>query len=363
MENKENIENKKVVLSFAAIDQYVVDNIIKPTEIDSKKGFISWGDNNNYPNYIQSLYKEVATLKSIVDGLTDYVCGDEISVNKEQFKDSVNQNGETLADIIQMCVKDYCIYGGFSVNVIMNKLHTIAEIHYLDFKNVRSNEDGTEFYYSKDWSKSYGRVKYLTYPKFNPEDKEHYSFIYYFKNEYNQTYPTPIYGASLIACEIEKCINQYHLNSIHNNFEGSVIVNFNGGKPSDEQKEEIEENFYEKYTSYENASRPVLSFNDSKDHETTISKIDTEDFGERYKTLSERSKQELFTAFRATPMLFGIMQENIGFNRQEFAESFSLFNKTMVKPIQNKIKKAFERILGEGTEITITPFKVNFEGE
>lgn len=359
MEKDIKTENKPVLLSFAAIDQYVESNIIVPTEIDSKKGFISWGVDNDYPDYVLSLYNDVATLKSIVDGLTDYVTGDGVVVNLEQYKGAINAKGETLEDILSLCAKDYCIYGGFALNIIKNILGTVAEIYYLDFSQIRSNEDRTKFYYSKDWSKSWGRVKFLEYPAYTDE-KENVNSVFYFSNEYNKVYPTPIYGASLKSCEIEKAINEYHLNSIHNNFNGSYIVNFNGGKPTDEQKEEIEDNFYEKYTGYQNGNRPVLSFNDSKDHEVTITKIDSDDFGERYESLSKRSKQELFTAFRAIPALFGIMTETTGFSEQEFKEAFKLFSRTMVKPIQNKLVGAFEKILGKDC-IEITPFKINWE--
>jgi len=359
MEKDTKKENTKLSLSFAAIGQYVESNIVLPTEIDSKKGFVSWGKNNDYPNYILSLYDDVATLKSIIDGLTDYVAGDEIKVKYEQYKEQINSKGETVEEIFQRCAKDYCIYGGFALNVIKNRMGTVAEIYYLDFSHIRSNEDRTKFYYSKDWGKSWGRVKFLEYPAYSDE-KENINSIFFYSNEYNKVYPTPIYGASLKSCEIEKAINEYHLNSINNNFAGSYIVNFNGGKPTDEQKEEIEDNFYEKYVGYENASRPVLSFNDSKEHEVTITKIDSEDFGEKYDSLSKRSKQELFTAFRAIPALFGIMTETTGFSEQEFKEAYKLFSRTMVKPIQNKLIAAFDKILGKDC-IEIIPFKIDWE--
>ena len=80
-------ENKKQVsVSFLAVDQYIVDNIVKPIEKEFKdKGFIYWGEYNDYPDYIENLYKNVATLKSIIDGLTDYICGDDIEIKNEIF--------------------------------------------------------------------------------------------------------------------------------------------------------------------------------------------------------------------------------------------------------------------------------------
>lgn len=348
-----NQENNKYKLSFAALDPYMETNLVLPTEVSTAKGFISWGKDNKYPYYLYDLYNDVATLKSIIDGLTDYVCGESV----EAAVLTVPNKTDNMYDLLKKITKDYLIYGGFALNVLRNKLGQIAEVHYLDFKYVRSNEDHTEFYYCKEWNKSFGRVKYTSYPAFQA-DVNYPSSIFYYSNDITKTYPTPIYGASIIACEIEKCINQYHLNAINNGFSGSYIVNFNGGKPDDEQKLEIEENFYSKFTGYENASRPVLVFNDSKEQEVTIANISQDDFADKYDTLSKRSKQELFTAFRATPNLFGIMTETTGFSEQEFLEAFKLFNKTMVQPIQKLMLNQLSKIW-PNAQFTIKPFSLN----
>ena len=111
----------------------------------------------------------------------------------------------------------------------------------------------------------------------------------------------------------------------------------------------------------------LLSWNDDKDHAATIDTLDMKDYGEQYATLAERSRNELFVAFRATPILFGLPLDNIGFNVQEYQSAFKLFNKTVIKPFQRKIVYAldtvFKGIIKEGNEhaLTITPFSINFE--
>jgi len=359
---QENNENKKqVCVSFYAIDQYIEDNIVKPTEKEiSGKDFIAWGDHNDYPYYLQNLYDNCATLKSVIDGLSDYICGDEIIVNSEIYSNTINSRGETLADIIRYIAKDLSKFGGFSLNIVRNKLGGIAEIYYLDFKKVRSNKKGTKFYYADDWGKSYGRVKFIEYPSFFDKENVYANSIFYFKNDVNSVYPTPIYSAATIACEIQKKINQYHLNNLNNNFSGNYIVNFNSGQPSDELKEEIENEFYDKFTGVENAGRPMLCFNNARQNETTITKIETSDFADKYSALADRSRQEIFTAFRATPNLFGIPTETTGFSEQEYAEAFKLFNRTTVKPLQDIIIKSFNKIF-ENDIINIKPFTINFD--
>jgi hypothetical protein len=120
---------------------------------------------------------------------------------------------------------------------------------------------------------------------------------------------------------------------------------------------------YDKFCGPENAGRPMISFNNNKDSETTIQKIDTDSFADKYNALVERTKSEIFTAFRCSPILFGIDQEKTGFNANEYASAFRLFNKTVIEPFQNKISKAFDKIFNSTGSIEIKPFTINFDKE
>lgn len=352
-------DRKQTNVKFLAIDQFVTSNIVDPTEKFLKdRSFVCWGELNNYPEYIEDLYQNVSTLKSIIDGTTDYVCGENIICNITNFEEKINRKGETFEDLISWIAKDMVKYNGFAINVVKNKLGTPAELYYLDFKRVRSNKEGTKFYYSTDWGKSFGRVKYTEYDSFLNEDAGP-NTIFYYKNDINRVYPTPMYSAAVIACEIEKKMNEYHLNNIYNSFSSNYIINFNSGRPSDEIQEEIEMEVYDKFCGVENSGRPMLSFNNNRDSETTITKIDADSFVDKYNTLAERTQQEIFTAFRATPNLFGIQTKTTGFSEQEYDQCYKLFNRTVIKPIQKKIINSFDKIFGTTNSITITPFAID----
>ena len=177
-----------------------------------------------------------------------------------------------------------------------------------------------------------------------------------------ETYPTPIYGSAIIACEIEKAINQYSLNEINNNFLTTKIINFNNGVPDDELKVQIERELNEKFSGYQNAGRLMVSFNDGKENETSITDLGSDNLVDRYNQLADRCKKQIFIAFRATPNLLGDPTETTGFNSQEFAEAFKLFNRTVVNPMQRDVVRQLELILGKGN-ITILPFAIDFTNE
>lgn len=196
----------------------------------------------------------------------------------------------------------------------------------------------------------------IKYPAYNNSAPT--SILYYKGCISRSTYPIPIYNAALIACELERDINQYHINSINNNFNGSAIINFNNGQPNDEQKSEIEDAINEKFSGYQNASRILISYNDSVDNATTIDQISADTFDEKYSALAERSSQQLFTAFRCSPMLLGIDQSG-NFNENEYNSAYKLFNRTVVYPMQQTLVQALSPII----KVQIKPFKIDLLDE
>ena len=355
------MKKKNVRLSFLAIDPYIESNIVRPNEKAIRgKDFISWGENNDYPYYLDSLYNNVATLKSIIDGLTDYICGNKIIAKDTIFDEKVNKNGLDVTELVHNLAGDYARYGGFAINVVRNRAGGIAGLYYLDFSKCRTNKDKTIVYYADDWDKSFGRVKCVEYPNFTYEPNNK-STIYYFSNSHKTVYPSPLYAAAVIPCEIEKKINEFGINLLSNGLNSNFIINFNNGLPDDDQREEIENDIYEKFTGTENSGRPIIAWNNDKEHAVTIEKIDNDAWADKYTNLQKTSRAQIYNAFRCNPILFGIDQENTGFNSQEYAEAFKLFNRTVVKPIQDKIKLVFDKIFETENFLTIEPFVINFE--
>lgn len=355
------LENK---IFLAAIDKYTETNIVDAEEKKiNGKDFISWGSDNKYPNFLWGLYNTCSTLQTIINGTGDYVCGDDIVCNVSGFTSTVNKKGETISDIIQKIAIDYLVFGSFAVQVIRNINGGVAEIYWLDINKLRSDEKNEVFYYSEDWNKSYGRVKTLIYPKFKQGDSNPTSIFYFKGNKSRGVYGMPIWAAAVKNAQIENNITDFHLNEIENNFMTSKLISFNNGQPSDEQKEEIERNLNEKFAGAKNAARVMISFSDSKENAPEVISLSTDDFAERYASLEKRNKEQIFCAFRATPVLFGLVTESNGFATSEYSDSYKLFNKTVVSPVQTAIKDTFDKIFGVKDSITIAPFTITFEEE
>lgn len=370
----QNSENRHV--SFAAIDQYVETNIVLPTEKVTNRDFVEWGKGNNYPGYLLDLYNNVTTLRSIINGNIDFVTGDDVTILPlgDRFAEGImNTRGDLITDIVRDLAKDYNLYGGFALQIIRDHNGDVAEIYYIDMRFIRSNKENDVFYYNEHWEKG-GRKDVIIYPKFlrnldwasltDEERDRHASSILFVKNVHTQVYPAPMYAASVLSCEIEKAISQYHWNSLNNNFCPDIIINFNNGDPGDEIKEEIVSDLEEKFSGYQNGKRFMVSFNKDRMSAVTIDAIKTDDFSERYKALEESCRRQIFAAFRAQPLLFGLNSDvSTGFSTDEFEQTFKLYNRTQVRPVQRLIADAFDRIYGSKGVLTIKPFSLESDTE
>lgn len=355
-----NTEGKtQIPMNFAAIEKTFISSIPYLTEEEVRgKDFIAYGDQNLYPQYLYGLYKDVTTLKTVIDGTSNFVGGDDTKCNVSGFEVALNKKGNTARNIVKWLARDYFLYGGFAIEVIRNLSGGIAEIYYKDFRNIRSDKKNEAFYYSEDWDKRYVRTtKTLVYPKYM-KDSQAPSSIVYVKNDIGSTYPIPRWSGAVKACEIERHIDDLHLNSLENGFMGSYWISLNNGQPTDEQKAEIERQVQSKFCSSDNAGRVVISYANSEENAPKIEKLDITDFGEKYKAAADRSREQIYCAFGAIPQLFGNMAAATGFNEVEFQKAWDLYNRTTVRDAQRVICDAFDHIFGMKDSLSIKPFSI-----
>lgn len=311
--------------------------------------YVSWGKDNRFPNDLYDLYENSAILQSVINGTADYVFGSGII----SAFDVVNDKYETLEDIVKKCVFDYLIFGGFAIQ-LMYKGGKVEAMYWLDFQKCRRSEDEKKVYYSDDWGK-YAR-KALEYNSWVPGTDKGTCIYYYKGHKTRGIYPVPMYIGALKSVKISTEISNFHLNNIVKGFASNAIISFNNGDPDDDTKARIEKDIKEKFCGTDNAGSFLLLFNESKENAAEIAKIQDDKFDLKYDALAKSVKEDIFIAFRATPTLFGLPNENNGFSKQEYLESFELYNKTVVTPIQKDFERAFRSL---GMVIKFKPFQLD----
>jgi len=135
------------------------------------QGYIQYGENNDYPDYLLKLYKESSKHGAIVKGKSNYIYGKGFNFPAGL---KANTKGETWNGIFKKAVKDDEIFCGYYLQIVYNLEGKIKDVYHIDFKKVRSNKDGTKFHVKNDWNDTKEKVR--IYSAFNNKyDKDNAS--------------------------------------------------------------------------------------------------------------------------------------------------------------------------------------------
>jgi hypothetical protein len=145
---------------------------------------------------------------------------------------------------------------------------------------------------------------------------------------------------------MEEEIAEYLINDVQNGFSPTMIVNFVGGTGTEEQRRQIESQANKKLTGSK-GKKIVYSFNKNKDNATTVESIPLNDAPAHYQYLSEECMRKIMLAHNVTsPLIFGIATSS-GFssNADELKNSLIIFENLVIKPYQELITDAIDKIL------------------
>jgi len=340
---------KHIVLQF--------DRALQPVFTEKKnKGYVEFGEVNNYPEYLLSLYNESPKHGAIVKGKSTYIFGRGF-----EDKGKANSRGESWNDILKKCVKDDELFRGYYLQIIWNRAKQISEVYHIDFSKVRVSKDLSCFYIKNDWLD--WKEKPREYPQFNVN--EPYGSQIYYKREYNPTssvYPLPSYfqGLNYIESDIE--VSRHILGNAKQGFVGSTLINLNNGDPiNEEHKGEVEKGLLKKFTG-DSGKRVVIMFNKSKENSAEIQNLGTTMLTkEDFTNINNLIQQEIFASHQITsPSLFGIKTEGQLGSRTEIRDAYEIFNNTYVAERQdefNQVFTDFRNLKGEVGEFNIIPLE------
>ena len=128
-----------------------------------------------------------------------------------------------------------------------------------------------------------------------------------------------------------------------------MLLSFKNGVPTQEERRTIEQKVIQKFTGADNAGRILITFNDGDETAPEFTPITQNGADGMYEYLSKLVSEKILTGHRVTsPLLFGVRSEGGGFgnNADELRDSYSLFNNTVVAPLQDIVLEAFGLLFG-----------------
>ena len=321
----------------------------------SNKQWVAYGSDNNYFGYLIDRYNGSPTNNAIINGVSQMIYGKGLDALDSSKKPEAYAKMITLfkKDCVRKLCYDLKLMGQCSIQVIYSKdRKTIAQVEHIPVENLRAekcNEKGeiTGYYYSDDWSNVKPRTELKRIPAFGTSN-ESIEIIYVkpYRAGYKY-YSSPDYQGGLQYAELEEEISNYHLNNILNGLAPSMLINFNNGTPNAEERQNLENRIYSKFSGSSNAGKFILAFNDNAESQATIEPIQLSDAHNQYQFLSDESGKKIMVAHRVvSPMLLGIKDSTgLGNNADELQTASVLMDNTVIRPFQHLLIDAFDSIL------------------
>ncbi len=353
----DNDKNKAKAFCFSRVDtdRGVIIPDWAETIPDRDDVFVKYGPANTFPSELRDLSRQSVSASSVINGTCEYFKGLNYEFNITQpslSEESFNRDGETAKDVIDAAVRDYLTFGGFALHAIYNRLGELAEVYCIPLEFLRTNESRSRFWFSKKWSKySTKSIEYIALE----DRKEEPSAIYYYSNSGRlQTYPISVFTPVLYDMYSEGVSGKYVAKTLDSGISARYVISLpNAQNLTDEQKSDIEKGIKAKFTGLENAGEFMLYFNNGSEG-LEVEKIDSDDTGQTFNTISDSASLRIYKSLHATPALFGDPSHSSGFNSNEYDEALKLFKKMTLKPLAEVIERGFNAVLGKNSiKITV----------
>jgi hypothetical protein len=346
-------------LNLVKLSHYNIPHLVEKSNQD----WVSFGEDNLYPNYLLDLFLGSAINGALVKSIGAMIYGEGLAATNADESDATKESYLRLTellhnsddDVLKDLAMDLKLFGGCYVNVIWSRDRSrIAKLRHIPAQYIRSGKiiDGEveHYYYSADWSKTRkAEYKPRAYKAFDTEDRTQASQILMIRDKNPALFYgfAPDYVAATDWIQMELEIAQFHLSNITSGMTPSMHVGFSNGIPTEEERRTIERQLNAKFAGSGNAGKILITFNDGKETAPVIEPIQMNDAQSAWEGMSKQAVNQILAGHRVTsPILFGIRAEGggLGNNADELRDAFSLFTNTVIVPFQSTLLKGLDKI-------------------
>lgn len=374
--------NKKVFL-FNANDpnNLPTPSIPQYVEKESQSGWVIYGKDNLYPEYLKALMNKSSKHSAIIKGKSAMIGGNgwidnDLSTAAYNFLGNPYNKEEDMNAILAKVAYDNEIYGGFALNIIWSKDRSrISSIKYVDPSKIRIavpkfNTYGwdpvDQYFYCDDWRNT-RKYKPVLLSGYSTEDRSEASQILYVKDYRPGTewYAQPEYLSAVNWVELEWEISQFHLKSIKNGFHPSMMINFTQGIPTEEEQDYLVRQLRKEYQGSIEAGNVIFTFSEDKDGAPIITPIQLNTSDEKFIQLNNDVTEGIMVGHRVTnPVLFGVKTPGQLGGANEMVDAMRVFQAMYVDSKQNMIEKVFTklaRVNGVTDDLIIKKHKIELD--
>jgi hypothetical protein len=325
-----------------------------PVVEESKRNeWVTYGENNSYYTFLMDRYKNSTTNNAIINNISRLIYGKGLSATDANKKPNEYAQMKAMcsAEDLRKVVLDFEMLGqaAFQVHYTadrkkVQKLYHIP-VHLLAPEKCNKDGEIEAYYYSNNWedTRNYAPERIPAFGFGN--DKVEILMVQPYS--VGMKYFSYVdYQGGIPYAVLEEDISNYLINEVNRGFSGRIVVNFNNGVPTPEEQDIIKSKVLSQLSGTD-GHKVIVAFNNNSESKTTVDAMPVNDAPDLYNTLSEECMRKIMLSHNVTsPLLFGIASAN-GFssNADELQNSFILFDNLVIRPKQEVILDAIDKVL------------------
>jgi len=342
-------DNNILVLNFADA------KIPEFKEVRGKEHLL-YGEDDNFPEYLLTLFGKSAKHGAIVKNKVTYIYGSGLKAKApspiaDQYLLNANPY-QSWNDLAKQSIMDIEVFGGFYWQMVPT-FGGRYNAYLLPFNKVRVSKDGTQYFFKNNWkdNKETPRPFPTFYRGITTES------IYQFREYQPATdnrYALPGYMNACNYIESDVEVSKHTLTNAKTGFSASKFINFYNGEPEENKKRSIQRRFEDAFTGSE-GKKLIISFNNDPNKKPTVDDLGASDLTkEDFTVVDNLITQNIYAGHQITsPMLFGIQTpEKLG-GHSEMQLAYEIFKNTYANAKQRQMEDIinyFAEINGAGTQ-------------
>ena len=355
-----------------------------PINRNSNRGWVNWGNRNDYPIKLSELYFNSIVHKSCVDFGVTAILGDGVDYQAMNMNETevMPNNLQTWDELIRCLALDYILYGSYAFQIIRNKDGRTFSYYHQPISSVRCSprdEEGniTSYWLCQDWTAT-GKYPPIEIPRFGFQEEETinsgkpYLFVYESYTPDLDYYTTPKYVGGIKAIMTELELIRYDLRAVKNNFSANGFLVLPRVE-SDEERRELLNNIKNSFVGADNANSLVVTFSNGDENDSNVAKFVKIDKDSNNVNLfsesNSRNIDRIVTAHRIpSKALIGMPIDGatLGGGGNEVNVAWNLFNKTVATEYRNAILTTINKMFalnGVDTQLILKPLDFNLTDE
>lgn len=349
-------------------NHYIFREAKIPLPVEKQKAgqqWISWGENNDYPQFLIGLYYNSSIHGGIVNSKVKYIASSGLDAQTNDLPkwELIKKNGNapfSLDEISLMVAKDFELLDSFAIMFKKNPISKFWDAHHVSTELIRKGEDSSFFYYSENWKErnqteeKTGFKKIKNIEDLSLEDKECLLYVSSRSKQHildektglltKSVYPIPSYSGAIKSIMASIEMNYFRYSEVVNSFKGGTMINIPTGAPDNEHdKKKLIAQLKGDATDRDKQGGIVVTFSRGSENAPTVTQINGNNLDQRYLLTQESIIDDIMVGHSViSPTLFSIKTAGQLGGSQELETAYQLFMNNYALERQKIITDALE---------------------